>query len=124
MGKYGRAAIRARDLYISGIARDPVEAWKRATSEVFSTPAARDKGCPKSTFLGLCEEGLVWGVARGEYTKSRDNKKYALAAVALLKSNPSLASDQDSLWSQVGEKKKPNSQMDVVIALWNEGAIR
>jgi hypothetical protein len=47
----------------------------------------KKKGCPKGTFLGLCEEGLVKGIPKGNYTKSVKNKKYAIKAVTVLKQN-------------------------------------
>ncbi len=80
----------------------------------------RDKSCPKSTFLGLCEEGLVSGIPSGRYSRSKLNKEYALKAVGFLQACPSLASDPPSLWAKVmaGEAKVPNGQMEVVVALW------
>lgn len=75
--------------------------------------------------MGLCEEGLVRGVPKGNYTyKSNSlNKAYAVEAVKLLKANPELAKDRNSLWQEVmqGAKKSHNSQMDVVLALWENG---
>ena len=66
------------------------------------------------------------GVPPGEYnTKMSDNKQYGLKAIAVLRSNPALADDQVLLWKKIGnEKLKPNSQMDVVTALWKAGMIR
>jgi hypothetical protein len=126
MRKYGRAAVLATKLITEGFARDPLEAWRKATVEIFpDSPSSQEKGCPKGAYLGLCEEGLVQGVRPGEYTTSKENKGYALKAVELLGMNPSLAKDEDLLWSKVlqGENKTPNSQMDVVISLWTLGLI-
>jgi hypothetical protein len=68
------------------------------------------------------------GVERGDYTNSRDNKRYATRAIGLLRADDSLADDRGRLWSLVmkGEEaeKRHNSQMDVVISLWSEGLIR
>jgi hypothetical protein len=124
MGKYGQCAIHA-----VGIARqheeNPKTAWNKATLRVFpDRKAARDKGCPKGAFLGLCEEGLVRGIPRGRYTQSVLNKRYALDAVEVLISRPQLRADEDSLWNALPEHPfTPNGQMDVVIALWRNGMI-
>jgi serine/threonine protein kinase len=124
VGKYGLAAIRAMELVKKGLVSSPIEAWERAVTEVFPhRPASQKKGCPRGTFLGLCEDGLIKGIRRGNYTGSEKNKGYALAAVSKLRDNPSLAHDPTQLWAMVAGKKTPNHQMDVVISLWNNGLI-
>jgi hypothetical protein len=125
MGKYGEAAVLATDLVTRGRCSSPVEGWTLATRAVFQgKQAAQNKGCPRCAYLGLCEEGLVRGVPVGTYTKSRDNKRYAVEAVRLLQRQPELSRDPRELWrSVVGGDKKENSQMDVVLALWNRGLI-
>ena len=126
MGKYGKAAIRARDLLTTGSTSDPVAAWNQAAREAFpSSPSSQKKGCPRGAFLGLCADGLVSGVAPGGYTRSKDNRRYAREAVELLKKSPSLAEKPHELWERVmwGEEKAENSQMDVAISLWQAGAI-
>jgi hypothetical protein len=68
----------------------------------------------------------VAGIPAGTYTRSRDNKQYALRAVELLVAEPSLADAEPKiLWDRVmdGEPKAYNSQMDVVLALWHSGLI-
>ena len=86
------------------------------------------KGCPKNAFLGLCEDGLVKGIKRGVYltnSESNLNKQYALTAIKLLINNPNLT--RRELWVQVKEQlnisKSHNSQMDVVIALFENKLI-
>lgn len=126
MGKYGDAAVQATEMLHSDASMDPREAWDLATAKVFPTQlASRSKGCPKGAFLGLCEDGVVRGVAPGSYTRSRLNKSYALEAVLLLKANRALADDYDALWRAVmrGTKKVENEQMDVVLSLWERGLI-
>jgi hypothetical protein len=65
------------------------------------------------------------GVRRGDYTASRSNRRYAASAVELLRRDGALAEDKTLLWSEVlaGEPKRHNSQMDVVIALWDSKLI-
>lgn len=122
MGKYGDVALRATELVRE--VGSPVDAWERAALVVFpSQPSSRSKGCPKNTYLGLCEEGLVRGVPGGAYTRSRENKQYALDAVTLLRKGAT--PNAHALWLRVmrGRIKNPNQQMDVVISLWSAGLI-
>ncbi|MBQ6780755.1 MAG: hypothetical protein IJP62_05930 [Treponema sp.] len=85
----------------------------------FSDSMAK-KGCPKSAFLGLCQEGLVKYIPKGKYTSSQKNKKYALEAVEILKTNNSMHDKPDELWRQIPSAPSThNHQMDVVCALWN-----
>lgn len=126
MGKYGKSAIIATKLLKAGKESNPVTAWECAVAEVFpESESSRKKGCPKSTFLGLCEEGLVAGVGSGEYTNSKKNKGYAKKSLRLLIAKPDLATNTKKLWELVleGEKKQHNQQMDVVISLWKNGSI-
>ena len=89
-----------------------------------TSAAARKKGCPRGAFLGLCEEGLVKGILAGHYTTSKDNKAYAVRAVALLTEGTQHWSTS-ALWQAVtnGAEKAHNSQMDIVLALWNNDLI-
>lgn len=126
MGKYGTAAVEAVRLYANGLAESPRDAWERSTARIFgSGTSPQCKGCPRNAFLGLCEEGLVKGIEPGNYTRSQANKRYAVSAVTVLRQRPSLSNDLNGLWTAVskGESKKHNAQMDVVIALWNNGLI-
>lgn len=127
MSKYGDAAVQATLMVKTGACRSPVEAWDAAVRRAFpASEASRKKNCPKGAYLGLCEAGLVKGVGRGGYTRSSDNKRYAIRAVELLQRNPERAADADArsaaarLWLEVmnGESKKSNGQMEVVLALW------
>jgi hypothetical protein len=122
MSAYGDAAVHAAKLcQKQGL--DPVAAWTTAVEKHLPTEEGRKKSCPKSAFLGLCEEGLLKEVPAGRYTTSRLNKGYALRALQLLNAHPALASTSRDLWRAVmaGEEKRPNGQMEVVIALWSAG---
>ncbi len=127
MNKYGKTAIRATEVFQSN-SIDIVSAWKQAAIETFpNQEASRNKGCPRSAYLGLCEEGLVKGVPKGVYLRRglNLNKQYALYAVELLKSHNIFNVESKGLWEMVmkGEQKAANSQMDVVIALWDNDLI-
>jgi hypothetical protein len=79
---------------------------------------------PRGAFLGLCEEGLVKGIPAGKYAASKDNKAYAVEAVALLTEDARKWSTGE-LWRAVSNDpvKAHNSQMDVVMALWKNDLI-
>ncbi|WP_405606240.1 DUF6979 family protein [Polaribacter sp. Asnod1-A03] len=121
--KYGFAAKEA-----TLIGGNPLESWEIAVKD-FDSESSKTKPCPKNTFLGLCEAGLVKGIKPGSYFISKKenlNKKYAIKAVELLVLDSNLSKNQ--LWKKVREElgigeKEHNSQMDVVLALWNEGLI-
>jgi hypothetical protein len=126
MNKYGEVAVRAVHLFKDEKAESPRAAWSMAAADIFGEgTSSQEKACPQNAFLGLCEEGLVKGFPSGTYTRSRKNKKYALEAVKILKRHPDWSTDRKRLWRAVmrGEQKKHNSQMDVVVALWNAGLI-
>jgi hypothetical protein len=121
--KYGLTALKSvknyRDSY------SITEIWSQSAKEVFETKSAQEKSCPKGTFLGLCEEGLVKGIPKGNYTKSVKNKKYALKAIEVLKQNTQATFSPKELWEklELGDKRS-NSQMDVVLALWEADLIK
>ncbi len=126
MNKYGNAAVRAVKFYTNGQATTPQDAWEMATIAIFRDgTASQTKGCPKGAFLGLCEVGLVKGIPGGIYTNSTKNKSYAVRAISILKHDPSYGSNIEQLWLAAigGVEKKHNSQMNVVLALWNNGLI-
>ena len=120
MSKYREAAKLAVQLLNEGEVSDPSDAWAKATKKIF--PASKDsqeKGCPKGAFLGLCNEGLVQGVAPGNYCKPSRNGEYAIGAIDILKRNRFLSTQPDMLWKKVaGNTKVQNNQMDVVVGLW------
>lgn len=126
MNKYGQAAIKATNLMETKRINKPEIAWKIATIEIFGDgTSAQTKGCPRNTFLALCETGKVKGIKSGVFTSSKKNKGYAIKALQLLINDPSLSNDWKILWEKVqnGIEKTHNSQMDVVIALWIEDLI-
>lgn len=125
MNKYGQVAINATTLCRNNVIT-PVSAWKIEAEKLYGvgSESAR-KSCPKSAFLGLCEEGLVKGIPVGNYTDSIKNKEYALKAVEYLIEHPELAANKTGLWKLiVGEEKSHNSQMDVVAALFESNLIK
>jgi len=127
LSKYSDLAIRAVGLMLWEPGTPPRTAWRRAGEQVFpDSPSAREKGCPMSTFLGLCEEGLVPGAPAGSYTQSVLNKEYALRALQALRSNPKLFDDDAKLWAIAngGTEISSNHQLEVLRSLWAEGLVR
>lgn len=130
MANYGHVTKDAVDLLTSGKVTDPREAWDTAVKKVFpNSESSVRKGCPRSTFLGLCENGLIVGAATGKYVKAikgkKKNKEYGIRALKLLIPNSELVHEKNRLWIMVldGEKKQHNGQMDVVISLWENNLI-
>lgn len=119
--KYGEAAVLAASMDIN-----PEKAWEYSVETLFSTQSSKEKGCPKNTFLALCGEGYVKDIPAGQYTLSQKNKEYALEALSLLNKSPNYSKTE--LWKQVSVNlnlgnKRHNSQMDVVIALWDDNKL-
>ena len=108
----------------------PVIAWENAVKQEFPTSLNnQQKCCPKNTFLGLCEEGLIQGVNGGLYTRSDLNKKYGIVALRILASTRTRSFTPIELWKAVLTKlnadpsNQHNHQMNVVLALWLEGLL-
>lgn len=124
MNQYAVTALQAVDFYGKHEGYSIKEAWERTAIVIFGNTPAAKKGCPKGAFLGLCEEGYVKGVPKGNYTNSKKNKQYAIKAVQLLQLDPLLVYDKKRLWKEVThEQVSYNDQMDVVIVLWKNGLI-
>ncbi|WP_407282129.1 hypothetical protein V7O61_08590 [Methanolobus sp. WCC1] len=126
MGKYGETAIKAAKAIAANKGENPEDIWNLIASDIFGAgTSSQRKVCPRNAFLGLCEEGLIRGIPKGNYTDSKKNKKYALKAVEILRETSNLVHDKKALWLEVaGESKSHNSQMDVVITLWKNGFIK
>lgn len=122
MNRYGKAAVKSAELLRSRKDKlTPRQAWELAAREVLGDQAG---GCPRSTFLGLCSEGLVKGVPAGRYTFSVSNKRYAVEAVSKLREMPQLSEDKDALWNAIDRRPEyRNNQMEIVVALWEKGLI-
>lgn len=119
------AAQVAREYKIS-----PVKTWQFfVENEYPESVSSQDKSCPKSTFLGLCQEGKIKGIPPGTYTSSKDNSRYGVNAVKILTNNAGKKYEPSELWKEVlkqeeDQNKRSNSQMEVVLGLWEEGLIQ
>ena len=122
--RYGEAALMAVRMETYGKALSPLERWDDAVKKLYpTTPVAQKKGAPRGAFVGLCDAGLVKGIAAGTYNSGNRNKDYAVEAVKLLVAGTHTTVSQ--LWGAVteGEEVQHGSQMDVVLALWKNGLI-
>jgi uncharacterized protein DUF6979 len=124
MGKYGQTALLATKLIINNHCL-PEKAWLNAVKQICMTESSQAKNCPKSAFLGLCEDGIITDISKGNYTNSLLNKSYAINAIEILKKKLSFVSyTSSSLWKEVSEPDKThNGQMDVVLTLWRNKKI-
>jgi len=120
---YGSLTLRAYELIMQRLS--PVEAWQRAV-------VGKEKSCPKSAFLGLCQFGWVKHVPTGSYLSSRaflgPNKDYAIQAAEIVLTNPNVVYTPKELWirSSTGLYNFPvnhNQQMNVVLALREAGLL-
>jgi hypothetical protein len=100
MADFGCVAIQAHKLCKNGI--NPREAWDEVCKKLGFSETMQKKDCPKSTFLGLCEEGLVKDIPEGSYTRSKKNKTYGLKAIDRLIENHNLARSSEKLWEAIG----------------------
>ncbi|MEO8673052.1 MAG: hypothetical protein ABI411_17175 [Tahibacter sp.] len=121
MSKYAEIAVRAAKRAQGG--QRPRDAWASAALEVFPTQQpSRDKSCPRSSFLALADAGFLTNVQSSGEARKSTNGTYAIEAVKALCSNPQLAASPSGLWARTsGAPKCHNSQMDVVVALWQSG---
>ena len=113
MNKYAQVALIAAERIKNGM--QPRAAWEQASSEIFPKgSASQTKGCPKNAFLGLYDS-----------TANTKNATYAREALAWLRAHPDCKITPSALWKIVlkGEAKAYNSQMDVVIVLYQNGYI-
>ena len=111
MNKYAQVALLAAQYVKEGIS--PASAWEKASGEVFipGSPSQK-KGCPKNAFLGL-------------YGGKGINAEYARKGLAYLQANGLANITEQYLWNIIteGNGKAYNSQMHVVMALFNAGLI-
>src|ERR1700722_6337574 len=116
--KFGEAALIAARLEVPATVT-VAQRWERAVRQLYpEKPYLQKKTAPRGAFLGLCDKGLVKGVAAGEGGSSDKHGVYAVQAVELLRAGTHRT--VTALWSAVteGDESAHNAQMDVVLALW------
>jgi hypothetical protein len=132
MSKYGKVAIKAVEIFKNRELSSPLRAWEIAADEIFKDkePSIK-KGCPRNTFLGLCEEGHVRDIPPGKYTTSKSNKAYAIATIELLRERDIFKEfSEKEIWQKVLTKcntnlgKKHNDQIPVSKALFENKLLK
>jgi hypothetical protein len=124
--QFGRAAVRAVELYRNRSVADPLEVWQRAIAEFTDSANSRKKCCPKNTFLGLCSDELIVGIRKGDYLYKPESveRLYARTAVEYLKNHLGISISPSELWAAIGNRDKHHdSQMNVVLELWKNKLI-
>jgi hypothetical protein len=123
MDIFGQVAVEATKYAIE---KDisPVDAWREVIETKNVSESTKIKGCPRSAYLGLCQEGYVKDINCGDFTKSIKNKIYAINAVKNIPPSEPIPAKSE-LWKIAtnGELVAHNGQMNVVIALWKNGLI-
>ena len=135
MSQFGEVACLAVEMMQEGKEADPEKAWKKAAEKIIPSAESQKKGCPRYAFLGLAEEGYIKRIPCGSYINSDDekNKKYALAGVILLRGYPNHRINKARMWRSIQSMwrlmrddsiaKHHNNQLDVVVALYENGYI-
>ncbi|MGL5149099.1 MAG: DUF6979 family protein [Clostridium sp.] len=97
--------------------------WKEKYKENEFKESSIKKVCSRLAFIGLCENNLIKGIEIKNSDKESLNKNCAVKAVKILK-NDNRHYTSKELWEEIGNKdKKHNSQMNIVLALWEKGMI-
>lgn len=112
--KYAQISLIAAKYVNNGIC--PVEAWEKASCEIYEKGSfSQKKSCPKHTFLSLYDQSA-----------QSKNADYAREALQYLREHTSITTTPKELWNIIlkGEIKTYNSQMDIVIALYQEGFVK
>lgn len=129
MNKYAKIAIEVAEELQSMKKEeqkkiDLGDLWKEKCKENGFKEASVKKGCPRLAFIGLCENNLIKGVEVKNSYKETLNKDYAVKAVEILKEKDKQYTARE-LWEAIGNtEKRHNSQINIVLALWEKGMIR
>ena len=85
MSNYGNVAVHAAQYLVRNPNINPGVAWSTALAHY----GVRDKSCPRTAFLGLCENGNIGGVPIGHYLNRRNtvNKIRAISVRNLIYNN-------------------------------------
>lgn len=128
MNKYAKVAIEVAEELQSMEKEeqkkiDLGDLWKEKCKKNEFKEASIKKGCPRLAFIGLCENNLIKDIEVKNSNKESLNKNYAIEATKVLKNNKRNYTSKE-LWEEIGNKdKKHNSQMNIVLALWEKGMI-
>lgn len=129
MNKYAKVAIEVAE-ELQSMKKEKQEEinlgdlWKEKCEENEFKEASIKKVCPRLAFIGLCENNLIKGIEIKNSDKESLNKNYAVEAVKVLKNDKRNYTSKE-LWEEIGNKdKKHNSQMNIVLVLWEKEMIK
>ncbi len=120
MAKENQYSIVAKEAYLNIVQKGiPFEdAWESAAKKNIASESSRRKGCPRATFIGLCESGDLKGITGTNQSKS---KNYAYAKFALSEWNRNKSIPKKEMWSRVQNKFETTvshqGQLDIVLGL-------
>ena len=121
---FGSAAVLATEIIAQDQTITPEHAWEIAIGKLTKSESTRNKGCPRATFLFLCQQGLVRGIPIGDYTKGSRNGQYAIEAIKIIRENPEMTSNKTTLWKVVSNgERSHNGQLDVVLGLYKKNLL-
>jgi len=118
MAKENQYSIVAREAYLNIVQKGMSfeNAWNTATEKVITSKSGRDKGCPRATFIGLCESGNLKDIPLTNESKS---KNYAYAKFAVIEWNRNKNIPKKEMWSRVqnefGTTASHQGQLDIVL---------
>lgn len=97
---------------------DAGKAWDRAARDLISSEESRKKGCPRNTFIGICNSGSLNNIGPIPGNDSI-NFQYAQFAIDAWKKNKGIS--KTDMWKQVvshfNKAKGHQGQLDVVLGL-------
>jgi len=134
MTQYGKAAVEAAKTL-----SNPEYAWDQACNTLCGTQSSSEKPCPRSVFLGLCEEGFVKGVSQthnfvwDDTSLINKHRGIALRNIIFQNNPPSFPiGSNDYIWAQatirfnsnVDNNNHSNTQLDVKPDQGGVGVVR
>lgn len=98
--QYFRVAQKAYD-YLINSDLEIIDAWQKAAKETSEANSVIEKGCPRATFVGLCESGDLKGI---NFIKKNEsvNYQYAKYAIEEWKKDPGIS--YAIMWNKVKTK--------------------
>ncbi len=98
---------------------DHEDAWYTAARKILTSESSINKGCPRATFVGLCESGNLKGIPKTKTSVSL-NYQYAKFAIEKWKENKDISKPE--MWNlvkqQFNKEISHQGQLDVVLGIW------
>lgn len=117
LNQYSYVAYDAYN-YIIEKRMEPADAWDLAAEAIIKSESGRKKGCPRVTFIGLCNGGHLKNLSKADDINSK-NYEYARYSIEVWKANPDMS--RDDMWKKVQEKFNTTAshqgQLDVALGV-------